>query len=190
MDNLEQIADQLRSRFEAKNSAAPVIPTMERIAKKTIDIPKLGDLKGKVAKPDVSIDEDGTVTGEPETEIHDFTLEELTEFWQKFLGEIKASGKVREYKLMEKKYSIENGSEIIIEIDNLIEEDILNRFKPDLLRFLRTNLKNNRLTITAKVRKSEVTTKLYTNTDKFNYLSKKYPALVSLKNKLGLDPEY
>ena len=172
------------------NGNESVIPALEKIGKKTIDIPKVGDLKGRLTKPEITSNGEETEAFEPEQEIHEFTLEELTKYWKLFLEDIKASGSGREYKLMEKKYSIENGSEIMIEIDNLIEEDILNRFKPELLRFLRTNLKNNGIIISAKLRKSEVATKLYTNTDKFNYLSKKYPALVTLKNKLGLDPEY
>ena len=75
-------------------------------------------------------------------------------------------------------------------INNKVEEDILNRFKVDLIGFLRDRLNNNQIKIITKFIKKSNKKKLYTNTDKFEYLAKKNPSLNDLKTRLGLDPEF
>jgi DNA polymerase-3 subunit gamma/tau len=79
---------------------------------------------------------------------------------------------------------------ITIHISNSIEQDILIRFKTDLLKHLRDNLENDQIKIDTSLKKTEKSEKIYTNTDKFNHLAKKNPNLIKLKNKFGLDTEF
>jgi DNA polymerase III subunit gamma/tau len=66
----------------------------------------------------------------------------------------------------------------------------LNGFKTELLSFLRKQLQNYELDIEAIVSVEEDKKIVYTSSDKFNYLAKKNPALLELKQKLGLDIDY
>ena len=91
---------------------------------------------------------------------------------------------------MERDFSLTENYKITLPIDNVIEEDILDRFRQDLLTHLRAKLKNNRIIIETRLKKSDKNKKLFTNTDKFLYLVQKYPTLNDLKNKLGLDPDF
>ncbi len=158
-------------------------------ATKTLIIPKIDDIRNKITGREKA-PEDNDMPGNLQITDVEFSPEELKVSWDKFMNDMITNGKEREANLMKKNYSVESGNRITIEINNRIEEDILNWFKPDLLKFLHENLKNKSITIDTKHNKVETGPKLYTNTDKFLYLAKKFPALNQLKNKLGLDPEF
>ncbi len=158
--------------------------------KRTVSIPTMKDIRKKVLKESGNNEPSARSMITEEKTGNSFTIEELQEAWNEFLAGLKSAGKDRECTLMGKNYTVEEGNRIIIEIDNLLEDDILNWFKADLISFLHKKLANRQITIETRVKKSATGLKLYTSTDKFNYLSKKYPALNSLKSKLGLDPEF
>ncbi len=174
----------------ADNQVNTAVKTSGEIsAKKTLSIPKMDDLRDKVSgkKSNTSKKIPGQLTGPEDKK---FSAQELKENWEKFTKVLMDEGKDREANIMKKNFTLEPGNRIIIEINNMVEDDILDWFKQDLLKFLHENLNNKTITIGTKHNKSESVRKLYTNTDKFLYLAKKYPTLNKLKNKLGLDPEF
>ncbi len=67
--------------------------------------------------------------------------------------------------------------------------DYLRGHKEELLQFLRDQLDCPTLDMTIEVdqKATDGQPKLYTNAEKFRYLSEKYPALLALKDRLGLD---
>ena len=66
----------------------------------------------------------------------------------------------------------------------------MDRFELKLIGFLRSALKNDHINLKKEVRKEAAQQKLYTSSDKYEYLVKKNPKLKDLKDKLGLDFEF
>jgi len=116
----------------------------------------------------------------------------LKKAWEQYSETLKSSKRSNEFNLMTKSFELDENFQVTILINNPIEEDILERFKVSLTTHLRNTLENDHIRIVTH-RKQEVNAgnqKMYTNTDRFNYLAKKNPDLMELKNKLGLDTEF
>jgi len=93
-----------------------------------------------------------------------------------------------EIAILKKKYTIED-HKITFHLDNDLEgtifDSILNKFKEQLkVRFEKKVSLGKYITQTVKEKA------IYTNKDKFDYLSKKNKNLKDLQNKLGLDYEF
>jgi len=81
---------------------------------------------------------------------------------------------------------------ITIELNNRSQlEDFNNNTRFELEKFLRREMQNNRINIEAILIESseEPQNKLYTNEEKFRYLSQKNPVLVAFRQKLNLELE-
>ena len=79
---------------------------------------------------------------------------------------------------------------ITIHLSNAVEEPLLQGMKQALTTFLRERLNNSDLIIETTLGKLEPQKIAYTNKERFELLAKKYPNLIELKNRLGLDPEF
>ena len=78
---------------------------------------------------------------------------------------------------------------IIFQLDNELEGSIFDDLKNKLQYFLKETFKEN-IEIDKEVKVQEKSKTIYTNKDKYEYLSKKNKSLIDLKNKLGLDYEF
>ena len=81
-------------------------------------------------------------------------------------------------------------TEITIDITNEALIPTFEKIKFDLINELRNKLQNDLINVTAKVVEVEKGKMRYTDSEKFEYLKDKYPALKDLQEKLGLDPEF
>lgn len=81
------------------------------------------------------------------------------------------------------------GETIVLGLDNVIQESDFQKLKPMVLSFLKKELKNDHINLKAIVLKGKTTKKTFTDTERFNSLCKKNPALRSLKELLSLDFE-
>ncbi|GAB4335264.1 MAG: hypothetical protein OHK0038_12820 [Flammeovirgaceae bacterium] len=81
--------------------------------------------------------------------------------------------------------------EIRVHLSNSVQEGHLTSLKIKLLPFLREKLQNDFLSITHQIRTAEQLTqkRLYTNQDKFNFLSDKFPILNDLRDKFDFEIE-
>jgi len=61
------------------------------------------------------------------------------------------------------------------------------RLSEDLLTHLKSELQNNNILFSMEVNKSKAKKVLYSNRDKFDHFSEKYPKLKDWENKLGLE---
>jgi len=113
----------------------------------------------------------------------------LKDHWKSYAQKIKAQGKDSEFTILNQELSIKEHT-IEIKLKNAFQEDILERFKADLLQYLRENLKNNKIKITTHLIPQKESELIYTSQEKFNHLAKKNPHLKTLKDKLGLDTEF
>jgi DNA polymerase-3 subunit gamma/tau len=180
-----------------KNAAASVTKKPEEeerqssISKKTVSIPDIVELKNQtINKSSGNKNDIEEIKKKVDERKNPFTEDQLKSVWEKFTNQLKLEGKDNECNLMTQDYELKDPTSIIIHITNSIEQDILLRFKTELLKFLKDNLENDGITIDTELKQQEQSEKIYTNTDKFNHLAEKNPHLKMLKKKFGLDTEF
>ena len=108
--------------------------------------------------------------------------------WQAFANQLKAKGKLSEYNVLSQAFTLE-GTVILIKFANSVQQDILASIKEELVADLRAKLQHEDIDIKSVVVKEEKSKKPYTAQEKFNYLAKKYPDLLTLKQRLSLEVE-
>lgn len=91
--------------------------------------------------------------------------------------------------LMNQPYEF-NENTILLSLTSPLQEDLINEYRTEIVQFLRSNLKNKHLQISTKLVKPEARKMIYTPQEKFNYLAEKHPALLVLKEKFNLDPDF
>ena len=81
---------------------------------------------------------------------------------------------------------------ITFQLNGDIQEGIFQKIKPDILQILRRKLNNYSIHLEAiiKEEENEGKRKLYTSTDKLNFLLEKSPALMDLKRRFGLETDF
>jgi len=78
---------------------------------------------------------------------------------------------------------------LIVRVSNQIQLDDITAVKNEMVNYLKRELKNSTLDFTTEITQVTTTKRLYTDTDKFNYLCKKNPVLEQLRQKFSLDFE-
>lgn len=104
----------------------------------------------------------------------------------------KKSDKNFELAILDQEIKILDGGEVVLEVVGHMQEEIAGKMKSELVGLIRQLTGADRVVITVEV-KEEVESgapKLYTNTDKFNYLREKHPALAELQRKFGLEADF
>ncbi len=162
-----------------------------KVSKKTLSIPDINELKNRTGQPAATrkVEKEQVIKVDKDRQ-NQFSEDQLKKEWDAFTTQLKKEGKDNEHNLMTQDFELLDDHTITIHISNSIEQDILVRFKTELLKHLKDNLKNDQIKIETSLKKIEKSEKIYTNTDKFNHLAKKNPNLIKLKNKFGLDTEF
>ena len=116
----------------------------------------------------------------------DFNEENFKSQIKKFMEKIKE--KKSEIAILKKEIKFENKNVIFL-LDNELEGSIFDDLKNKLQYFLKGIFRED-IEINKEVKVQEKSRTIYTNKDKYEYLSKKNKSLIDLKNKLGLDYEF
>ncbi len=116
----------------------------------------------------------------------DFNEESFKSKIKIFMEKIKE--KKSEIAILKKEIKFE-GKNVIFQLDNELEGSIFDDLKNKLQFFLKETFKEN-IEVNKEVKIQEKSRTIYTNKDKYEYLSKKNKSLIDLKNKLGLDYEF
>lgn len=116
----------------------------------------------------------------------DLKFDEVTAAWQKF-AELRKS-QVAEYNLLSHDFDL-NGNVIKLHLANPVEEPLLAGLKQDLVAFLKEQL-NAPVVVEGELMQQQSKRIIYTNKEKFDHLVEKYPQLLELKERLGLDTDY
>ncbi len=153
-------------------------PVFKPSSKTTLKLTDL--LKGKSQDPTTQVLDEGEAN-EP------FSPEQLHLVWRDFAEQRKKFQ--AEYQLLIQPIEI-RGSHIIIQLLSTVQETMLSNFKSDLTSFLRTQLKNNSILVVGELKETDERQMLYTPRDKFEYLIEKNPMLKTLRDRLGLDPDF
>ncbi len=120
-----------------------------------------------------------------------FTEDELIEHWQKFAGTLK-NNKPRMFNTLRAIQPVlEKNFIILVELKNGTQEAEFNHdVKHRLINYLKNQFNNDYIDIKVRLSKDEEEDgggKLYTDDDKFRFMSEKNPALQKLKQQFNLD---
>lgn len=167
----------------------PEITKVTPEKKATTRVPSLSAIKTKLEKEpekkeDISKEESSVLTGNKE-----FTHDELVAAWEGFKAIKKEAGKDKEVTLLNQEYELAENV-VTIKSTNDVFTIIFDEIKSDLLIHLRTTLNNGTIKLKIETLEPDDTKMIYTNREKFDHLSEKYPALSKLKDKLGLDTDF
>ena len=134
--------------------------------------------------PDKDDDELLTV----QEDVDDFTERELLEQWRKFANQMRNSHPRLYNTLASNKPDIISQTNIRFEISNPLQQEALNKIKPELLSHLKRALNSNielEICINENVRES----RLYLPEDKYEKMLQKNPELAKFRQKFNLDFE-
>jgi DNA polymerase-3 subunit gamma/tau len=121
-----------------------------------------------------------------------FTFEELNLVWTQIAQEFKQGNFINKYVMMNREISLID-SIIHIKVEGEVQIQQFNdSLKLELVGTLREKLKNDSIDISLDLMAGEVSDKkmIYTQSDKYDFLSKKHPILVEMKQRMGLDYEF
>lgn len=91
--------------------------------------------------------------------------------------------------ILDRKFEWKN-PQIILSLENNLQIEILHKRKAFWIRFLQEQMHNaSNIEIIAKIVENQEDKVPYTNSEKWQYLHKKYPEMEILKTKLDLDIE-
>ncbi len=119
----------------------------------------------------------------------DFDETALQTVWKQF-GEQKPKAGDTDKLILGREVKKGEGHEVLIFLSSQLEVSFLEKFETDLIQFLRTELKNDHLTINKQVAQIDEGKKLYTSKDIYDHMVKQNPKLAELKERLGLDFDY
>lgn len=118
-------------------------------------------------------------------ELEDFTKEELELKWKVFLTRLDDRPNLQS--TLSRVPEIKENYQLYLEIDNTIQEGVIETIKPELVSYLRRELKNSKIELVSKISKKIKNRIIYTDLDKFDEMVKKNPSLKILKSKFNLD---
>jgi len=176
------------ARTGSKQNSGEEVPE-KKIKPKTSSLKELsGKIGGEHVTENNKVEEPSSPAPEKEPEnVNSFTVDDLKTVWENFLGSIEKSNP-RLHSILHN-HPPQLKSDTLIEISVLgTQLDEIEKEKGSVLKVLRKELKNNKITIDVIIQKQEdVKQKVFTATDKFKVMIDKNPALAEMKKRLGLD---
>jgi DNA polymerase-3 subunit gamma/tau len=121
-----------------------------------------------------------------------FTFEELNLVWTQIAQGFKQSNFINKYVMMNRDISLVD-SVIHMKVEGEVQMQQFNdSLKLELLTQLREKLQNDSIDLSLDLIESDVNDKklIYTQSDKYEFLSQKHPILVEMKQRMGLDYEF
>ncbi len=118
-----------------------------------------------------------------ETEL--FTPEQLKEKWNEFLPRLDDRPSIKA--TLSCLPQIQQDFTLLLEIDNRIQDEMLASIKPELVSWLRKELRNSKInlkTVITEVVREKI---IYTDIEKYQEMAQKNPNLALLKRTLNLD---
>jgi DNA polymerase-3 subunit gamma/tau len=116
-----------------------------------------------------------------------FNYEQLMILWKEFTKKSLEEHKINLYTLLTSNDPELNGSEITVLIENTAQESILQAELVEFLNFLRSKLKNYDISMSTRKVERKIQNRLYTSTEKYQYLVEKNPKLEEMRKRFNLD---
>lgn len=105
--------------------------------------------------------------------------------WKEFTETMKENKPL--YAVLSKTPKLIDSQNLYIELDSTSQEAILDDHKSNLLKHLRSTLKNSSIYLKQIVKESEKVELIYTPEEKFKYMANKNPALLELKKRFDMN---
>lgn len=123
--------------------------------------------------------------------VENLTQEFFDQVLPKILENFKSQNRGMELAILNQKIRV-LGNEICLEIMGHVQEEIALKMKPDLLIMIRNLTGINRISLKLEVKEDIETgnNKLYTSSDKLNFLKKKHGALAEFQRRFGLETDF
>lgn len=174
--------------FAAKKTPAQktiAIPASLTAARKMIQ-----EKPGPEDQPTDPKKEEEKVTLNPQL-AEEFDLPKLNSILQEIILSYKEQHKNLEMTILKQPVELK-GDTITFKLSGEIQQDIFHKIKPDVFQLLRRKLNNYSIQLESVIVEEVVDgkNKLYTNTEKFQYLKEKSPALVELQKRFGLETDF
>lgn len=118
-------------------------------------------------------------------ETEDFTKEQLKVKWEIFVKGLDNRPNLQS--TLSNVPELNNNFQLLLEIDNSVQEDLINSVKPELVSWLRKELKNGKIQLITHISQVEKEKIIYTDQEKYLEMLKKNPQLEQLKQKFNLD---
>ena len=188
--------DVLNGQPEASASKPIVTPAQLQQLPKTVKIPKPEQIRKQASRQSEEPAEEHTTVAEPTsaesiTPVRPVDLSRLRQEWSKFAEQKKLAGQDSAYMVLNQEVNVlDDGVTVPLVMTNSLQMDKLNEIRAELIKYLRRELHNTHINVKADLVKEERQRKLYTASEKLNYLIEKNPQVGLLKEKLGLDPDY
>jgi hypothetical protein len=77
--------------------------------------------------------------------------------------------------------------QLLLEIENTVQEDLISNIKPELVSYLRIELKNSKIQLSTVITEKTKGRIIYTDAEKYDELVKGNPSLALLRKKFNLD---
>lgn len=123
--------------------------------------------------------------------VENLTQEFFDQILPKILENFKSQNRGMELAILNQPIKV-LGNEICLEITGHVQEEIALKMKPDLLSMIRDYTGIKRVLLRLEV-KEEIETgknKLYTSSDKFNFLKERHAALAEFQRRFGLETDF
>ncbi|RTQ50836.1 DNA polymerase III subunit gamma/tau [Hymenobacter gummosus] len=114
----------------------------------------------------------------------------LQQVWRE-LAEARKQISMSEFTILNRPIQADAQHVVRLQLENTVQLDQFNAFKPEFIGALRQRTGYRSLTIQTEVTHQEQNAmRLYTSSDRFEYLAQKFPVLLEMKQKLGLDTDF
>ncbi|MDD4757007.1 MAG: hypothetical protein PHG29_13080 [Prolixibacteraceae bacterium] len=114
-----------------------------------------------------------------------FNPAELKEKWDQYVQTLVDRPNLQS--TLSKVPTVDDNFNLTLDVDNSVQDDLIKSIKPELIAWLRRELKNSGIELQVKVTESEQEKIIYSDRDKYIEMVKKNPMLDVLKRKFKLD---
>ena len=152
---------------------------------KSLNSPSIKDaLSGRNLENEISAKEQHQMYAN-NNDAEKFTIADLEDKWKTFVSKLEDRPSLQT--TLSYVPQIKEGFELYLEIENTVQEDAINLIKPELVSFLRKELRNSKISLITKITEKPRGRIIYTDEEKYSEMLKKNPNLAVLKQKFNLD---
>jgi len=182
----EQKSTVTNTEVKKNESSEPIVENQAKISSISIKDALKGESKSapilnKIEEPKISL------SNSNEENNTDFTQEQLTEVWNLYAESIKVD-KPRLYHMLKSTGPLKKSDEIVgYTVKNSLQKEAVEKIQPEIIGYISKKLQVTKLGLEIEIVELAQNMQLYTDNDKFRYLSEKNENLNKLKQQFGLD---
>lgn len=119
-----------------------------------------------------------------------YSIEQLQDAWNDFIDDMRKQGRDRDVNALNQAWELIRDDTILLKVPNSFQLVAIDNIRQELVLYLRKKLNNRNILLKSEAVKIESHKRIYTNSEKFEYLAEKYPALRNLRQRFDLDVDF